>query len=152
MPSEAADVPCNHVEAVTDDALDSARDCCMSSGCSGQPESLNTLPVGSHKVYTSATTNLDCALLDLLREWDVEEHADALARYGCKSVKWLMKMREEDIAALALPTLVAKELNSKIRALNLREVQEREKRIRVQGLRRSSLTLKPPGLPSGPDS
>ena len=152
MASEAADVPYNHVEAVTDDALDSVRDCCVSSGCSGQPESLNALPVGSHKVYTSATTNLDCALLDLLREWDVEEHADALARYGCKSVKWLMKMREEDIAALALPTLVAKELNSKIRALNLREVQEREKRIRVQGLRRLSLTLKPPGLPSGPDS
>ena len=87
-------------------------------------------------------------LTALLRKWDLEDAAEALAEGGWKSVSRLKKMKDQDVGELGLPRGTARELEELLRSLRKaeskgggnqaartraleQEVAEKDKRIRA---------------------
>ena len=60
-----------------------------------------------------ASPKLHTELCEWLRKWDLEDAEDALAQHGCKNMKRLRKMTIEEVEALGLPLLTAKELKER---------------------------------------
>ena len=74
-------------------------------------------------------------LTALLRKWDLEDAAEALAEGGWKSVSRLKKMEDQDVGELGLPRGTARELEELLRSLRKAESKEDEdKAARIRSL------------------
>jgi len=66
---------------------------------------------------------LDQEVVQKLKEWDLEDAADALAKAGYKSLSRLRKMDVDDVDKLGLPLAPARELKDLVQALKTEELQ-----------------------------
>ena len=65
---------------------------------------------------------LDQEVVQKLKEWDLEDAADALARARYKSLRRLRKMDGDDVDKLGLPLATARELKDLVQALKTEEL------------------------------
>ena len=75
-----------------------------------------------------ASPKLHTELCEWLRKWDLEDAEDALAQHGCKNMKRLRKMTIEEVEALGLPLLTAKELKERLGDLT-RDLRSKDAKI-----------------------
>jgi hypothetical protein len=66
---------------------------------------------------------LDQEVVQKLKEWDLEDAADALARARYKSLRRLREMDGDDVDKLGLPLATARELKDRVQALKTEELQ-----------------------------
>ena len=65
---------------------------------------------------------MDQEVVQKLKEWDLEDAAEALARARYKSIRRLRKMDGDDVDKLGLPLATARELKDLVQALKTEEL------------------------------